>query len=82
MTVKYEQTKKQRAKDIAAKKFYCEPCDKVFKDSYDLKNHMGIKLHNPHLYVRYECDKCNFKTKIKKSYQIHLESKKHKKKEE
>lgn len=74
----YERTKIQRIKNIQNKKYYCEPCNKVFKDSFDLKNHLAkTKKHNPHLYVIYKCECCNFSTKIKKAYNNHLTSKKH-----
>lgn len=74
----YERTKIQRIKNINAKKFYCSDCDKVFKDSFDLKNHLTkTKKHNLHLYKNYKCDTCNFSTKIKKAYNNHLQCKKH-----
>ena len=74
----YERTKIQRIKNINAKKFYCSDCDKVFKDSFDLKNHLAkTKKHNPEKYIIYKCECCNFKSRFKPVYKKHLESRKH-----
>jgi uncharacterized C2H2 Zn-finger protein len=77
----YERTKQQRIKNIENKTFHCQDCDKVFKDSYDLKNHLAkTKKHNKHLYVKYECSQCNYTTKFKPVMAKHLETKRHLKK--
>ena len=73
----YQRTMIQRERNIAEKKYYCEPCSKVFKDSHDLKNHMKIKKHNPHLYKKYFCSHCNYQTKFKPVYNKHLQCRKH-----
>ena len=77
MMSNYERTKAQRIKNIAQKKFYCEPCSRAFKDSFDLKNHMGGMKHNPEKYVKYECSHCNYTTRFKPVYTKHLTSKRH-----
>jgi RNase P subunit RPR2 len=73
----YQRTKAQRLINISTKKYYCGQCDKVFKDSHDLKNHLGGMKHQPHRYVAYNCLCCNYQTKYKPAFTKHLKTNKH-----
>ena len=49
----------------------CEECGKVFSTPYVLKMHMD-KVHNPNGPTYYNCDKCVYRTIIKRKIEEHL----------
>ena len=71
--------KKQHAKNILNKKYFCVECDRAFRDKAILELHRASKFHviKPRVIRLHVCDKCNFFTKYKQSYNKHLKTKKH-----
>jgi len=74
---------RQRAQNVADKKYYCEKCDKAYVDSTYFGYHLKSTKHIEG-YVLYECKlatiygkECNFKTIDKTRYSRHLKTKKH-----
>ena len=45
--------KLNRLTNIAFKVYYCEKCDRSFRDNTELNNHLKGMKHNPDKYVSY-----------------------------
>ena len=77
MSLKYQQTKQQRMFNIACRTYYCEECEKAFRDITTLNTHLNSYKHNPGRYTTYDCEICNFHTKIKTAMNKHIKTQKH-----
>lgn len=73
-----------------SQKFHCEYCDTVSTTSSNYTKHCRTKKHllnkeGTHKPVEkkkfYECFHCSFRTNIKRDYEVHMSTDKHKKKE-
>lgn len=68
---------KYKLKAVAKKTYYCEEHDIAYMNITTLTNHLNGMQHHPERYVSYDCDDCNYHTKNKYDFNIHLRSKKH-----
>ena len=73
----YAMEKRYRQRVMDEKRYYCAKHDKAFWRPDWYKNHMNSRLHNPDLYVSYECKLCGIKTRYKNDYNRHLNTKRH-----
>lgn len=62
---------------IETKKYHCEPCNRTFRDQYNMNIHMRSKAHVPFVYKSHTCSACNYTTKYKSSLTKHKLSRKH-----
>ena len=67
----------QRARDLASKKYYCDTCDKAFKDRHDLNKHLNGLKHHPERLTSHTCHYCNYTTRLKSRMTRHEQSKRH-----
>lgn len=69
---------KYHQKVLQDKKYYCESCNIAYMSMTILMNHFNSMKHNPNRYVSYKCIDCDYYTKNKSYFNMHLNTKKHK----
>ena len=65
---------------LESKKFFCDPCNKAFRDQTALNTHIATNIHTPHPprpRKHYDCELCNFHTLIKTAMTKHCTTAKH-----
>lgn len=68
---------KYKQKVIDEKRYYCPDHDIAYTCITHLNKHLQGMKHNPKLYVSYYCNYCDYHTKYKYSYKLHLKTMKH-----
>jgi len=65
-------------RNVRDKKYYCERCNKAYRDSTELSRHLRSNKHN-NIKVRYKCPHtgCGYENKAQYHLTKHLESRKH-----
>lgn len=64
--------------NIENKKYYCDKCNKAYRDKTQLNRHLRSKKHNGIL-TRYKCThaECSYESKAQYHLNKHLQSRKH-----